>query len=77
MRGCKARIHSVDELIVKKIGEHFHPQEYDKEKVAVVKVKLRKRARDTHDNPHVAIGELTSLLSKPRSLYFHHNTHSK
>ena len=29
-----------------------------------MKEKLRKRARDTHDNPHVAIGELTSLLSE-------------
>ena len=63
VRGCKARIHSNDENIVKKSGEHSHPQASGKEEVAVVKDLLRKRGRETKDNPHVAIGEITSLLS--------------
>ena len=34
VRGCKARIHS---LIIKKSGEHSHPQEYGKDEVTVMK----------------------------------------
>ena len=65
VRGCKARIHSVNETIIKKFGEHSHPQEYGKDEVTVMKDLMRKRARETNDNPHVAIGEMTSVLSEP------------
>ncbi|KAI6648313.1 FLYWCH zinc finger domain protein [Oopsacas minuta] len=64
VRGCKARIHSVDETIIKKSGEHSHPQEYGKGEVTVMKDLMRKRGRETNDNPHVVIGEMTSLLSE-------------
>ena len=45
-------------------GEHFHSKENGKEEVAITKENLRKRARVTHDNPHIAIGEETSSLSE-------------
>ena len=64
VRGCKARMHVVDDTIVKCTGEHCHAKEYGKEEVALVKEKLRKRGRETNDNPHVALGELTSSLSE-------------
>ena len=64
IRSCKARVHSVDDLIVKMSGEHFHSKENGKEEVAIAKENLRKRARETHDNPHIAIGEETSSLSE-------------
>ena len=46
VRGCKARMHVVDDTIVKCTGEHCHAKEYGKEEVALVKEKLRKRGRD-------------------------------
>ena len=64
IRTCKARVHSVDDWIVKMSGEHFHSKENGKEEVAIAKENLRKRARETHDNPHIAIGEETSSLSE-------------
>ncbi|KAI6656251.1 hypothetical protein LOD99_11317 [Oopsacas minuta] len=64
VRGCKARIHSVDETIIKKSGEHSHPQEYGKDEVTVMVDLMRKRGRETNDNPHVTIGEMISLLSE-------------
>ena len=64
IRTCKARVHSVDDLIVKMSGEHFHSKENCKEEVSIAKENLRKRARETHDNPHIAIGEETSSLSE-------------
>ena len=64
VRGCRARIHSIDELIVKKSGEHSHPQEYGNDELAVVKDLLSKRRRETKDNLHVAVGEITSSLSE-------------
>ncbi|KAI6658244.1 FLYWCH zinc finger domain protein [Oopsacas minuta] len=63
VRGCKDRIHSVDETIIKKSREHSHQQEYGKDEVTAMKDLMRKRARETNDNPHVTIGEMTSLLS--------------
>ena len=59
----KARVHSMGDLIVKKSGEHCHSKENGKEEVAIVKENLRKLARETHDNPHVVIGEEMSSLS--------------
>ena len=64
VRRCKARMHVVDDTIVKCTGEHCHAKEYGKEEVALVKEKLRKRGRETNDIPHVALGELTSSLSE-------------
>ncbi|KAI6659876.1 hypothetical protein LOD99_14216 [Oopsacas minuta] len=43
-------------------GEHFHSKENGKEEVAIAKENLRKRARETRDNPHLVIGEETSSL---------------
>ena len=63
IRGCKARVHSIANLIVKRSGEHSHPKEIGKEEVLITKENLRKRARETHDNPLIAIGEETSSLS--------------
>ena len=60
VRGCKGRVHSIDEIIVKKSGEHSHPQEFGKEEVAVIKDIIRKRGRESNDNPHVAIGQIAS-----------------
>ena len=37
VRGCKARIHSVNETIINKSGEHSYPQEYGKDEVTVMK----------------------------------------
>ena len=45
-------------------GEHLHSKENSKEEVAIAKENLRKRTRETHDNPHIAIGEETSSLSE-------------
>ena len=59
--GCKGRVHSIDEIIVKKSGEHSHPQEFGKEEVAVIKDIIRKRGSD---NPLVAIGQIASSLSE-------------
>ena len=64
VRGCKGRVHSIDEIIVKKSGEHSHPQEFGKEEVAVIKDIIRKRGRESNDNPHVAIGQIASSLSE-------------
>ena len=50
MRGCKDRIHSVGEIIVKTSGEHSHPQECGKEEIAVVKDPQRKRGTVTKTN---------------------------
>ena len=60
----KCRVHSIDEIIVKKSGEHSHPQEFGKEEVAVIKDIIRKRGRESNDNPHVAIGQIASSLSE-------------
>ena len=64
VRGCKARIQTADDTIVKSTVEHSHPKEYGKEEVALVKEKIRKRGRETNNNPHVELGELTSSLSE-------------
>ena len=64
IRSCKARVHSVDDLIVKMSGEHFHSKENGKVEFAIAKENLRKRARKTYDNPHIVIGEETSSLSE-------------
>ena len=45
-------------------GENLHSKENSKEDVAIAKENLRKRARETHDNPHIAIGEEMSSLSE-------------
>ena len=37
IRECKARIHSIANLIVKRSGEHLHPKEIGKEEVSIVK----------------------------------------
>ena len=64
VRGCEGRVHSIDEIIVKKSGEHSHPQEFGKEEVAVIKDIIRKRGRESNDNPYVAIGQLASSSSE-------------
>ena len=49
---------------MKKSGEPSHPQEFDKEEVAVIKDIIRKRGRESNDNPHVAIAQIASSLSE-------------
>ena len=68
MRGCRARVHSVDEIIVKKSGEYSLRQEYGKAEVAVVKDLLRKQGRETKDSSHVAIDVTSSLSESAKSL---------
>ena len=45
VRGCEARMHTVDENIVKKSGEHSHSKEHGKAEVAKVKERIKKRGR--------------------------------
>ena len=47
-----------------KVPGNTHPKEYGKDEVALVKEKIRKRGRETNDNPHVPFGEITSSLSE-------------
>ena len=49
VRGCKARMHTFDENIIKKSGEHSHSQEHGKAEVAIVKERIKKRGRETND----------------------------
>ena len=45
VRGCEARMHTVDENIVKKSGGHSHSKEHGKAEVAKVKERIKKRGR--------------------------------
>ena len=63
-RGTVKREWRCDVRGVKSTGKHSHPKEYGKEEVALVKEKIRKRGRETNDNPYVPFGEITSSLSE-------------
>ena len=49
-------------------GEHFHSKENGKEEVAIAKENLRKRARESHDNPHIIGEEMSSLSETAKSI---------
>ncbi len=63
MKNCKGRIHTTATTVIKLIGQHCHGEEIGKEEVLEFRARVKKRALESHDNPHRIIAEASGQLS--------------
>ena len=63
VKSCKARLHTTGFNVLKKLGEHSHSVEIGKEEVFEFRAGVKRRARETNDNPHRVIAEVSGKLS--------------
>ena len=69
VKSCKARLHTTGFNVLKKLGEHSYSVEIGKEEVFEFRAGVKRRARETNDNPHRIIAEVAkTLLPSEKSL---------
>ena len=64
VKNCKGRLHITTTNFLKKIGEHSHAAEIGAEEVLVFRVGIKRRAKESHDNPHRIIAEIAGKMSE-------------
>ena len=64
VKNCRGRIHTKSTNIPKMIGEHCHGPEIGAEEVLVFRAGIKRRAQESHDNPHRIVAEISGSMSE-------------
>ena len=63
-KNCRGCIHTKSTNILKMIGEHYHGPEIGAEEVLVFRAGIKRRAQESHDNPHRIVAEISGSMSE-------------
>ena len=61
---CKARIHTSDNVVIKKINEHSHGASAASVEVAAIKTNVKRRAEESQDQPSAIINSCIQNISQ-------------
>ena len=62
--GCKAKVHVLDDQVIKQVNDHTHVASRAVVESSKVRQEMKKRARETEETPQQIISQSVALLSE-------------